>query len=772
MLVAPRRNVFSLVVPDPGAVPGTAGTNLDGEPVRELLDHVPAEEAHTFEFETEAHCAAYDVLDAEGAPLGQACRLKKESLPRLVAMGARVVCSAVLLDYDHPGPPGVKTPWDKSGTTWEELLARLPQHPSLAYATRHGARFLFRLSEPVAAGRQFEALVADFHRRFAAAGVAVDPKCSDWTRLYKLPRVTHEDGSRSWEQPWYREEFDPDEFHVPAPEFLAELTPEPSAPSPSATVQADDDQCLVLLQSPEVLRVERNTRGTRWHDAVWNARPFAVSGRHNALTELVGFFCRETREAGGSVDHAYAVCREATKYVDQEGHDWRAECSEMVRAFWSRDSTAVPPPAPVSALTPLPEHVPDPTAAPEDVELLERDGRVVASLANMRLAFRRLRVEVWLDEFACDRMVRLGDEEPRHLDDQTENHLWCVCEEQLRFAVGREKFSQWLDEMAYESRRHPLRQYLSGLKWDGTPRVDSWLARYAGVESSDYTRAVGRIFLVAAVRRAFHPGALYQEMLLLEGDQGRGKSSLLQTLAVRREWFTDEITLGVGGREVLEQTLGKWIVESGELVGLRANQVQELKAFLSRDVDQGRLSYDRRTTKRPRQFVIAGTTNSDKYLLDWTGNRRFWAVRTGEIDLAALRADLDQLWAEAVALEAAGEPIRLDPSLYPVATAEQEERRVEDPFEEPLATAFAQWQDARGTRIRVEDVWTLLGIPVERRTHRDTQRVAAAMKRAGWSKKNARIGGRIFSCFVRHEGLVELTVRRAGSTAKVAEVKQ
>ena len=221
-------------------------------------------------------------------------------------------------------------------------------------------------------------------------------------------------------------------------------------------------------------------------------------------------------------------------------------------------------------------------------------------------------------------------------------------------------------------------------------------------------------------------------MIVLESPQGKGKSSALAVLAVRAEWFSDNLALGAKGKELIELSQGKWIIEIPELHGMRKAEIERVKAQLSRQRDEARLSYGRITSYVPRQFVFAGSSNNRKYLKDTTGNRRFWPVETGDIDLAALKNDIDQLWAEAATLEARGESIRLDRSLWETAAKVQAERQEENPFFDVLETHFG---DKEG-RIRSTCVYELLTIPPERRKLH-TEQVNAAMAKLGWEKKES-----------------------------------
>src|SRR5262245_22189652 len=190
---------------------------------------------------------------------------------------------------------------------------------------------------------------------------------------------------------------------------------------------------------------------------------------------------------------------------------------------------------------------------------------------------------------------------------------------------------------------------------------------------------------MAAVRRVRHPGCKFDETLVLENPtQGTDKSSALQILAVKPEWFSDNLSFNLRGREAIEQTTGVWIAEFPELRGLRASDRDKRKAFMSRGIDIGRAAYAHTVTRAKRQYIPIATTNDEQYLEDLTGNRRFWPVRVGRFDLEALKRDVDQLWAEAAACEASGASIRLAEELWQAAAAEQQERVADNPFVETL----------------------------------------------------------------------------------------
>jgi predicted P-loop ATPase len=202
--------------------------------------------------------------------------------------------------------------------------------------------------------------------------------------------------------------------------------------------------------------------------------------------------------------------------------------------------------------------------------------------------------------------------------------------------------------------------YLAFIVWDGRPRLDRWLIDYAGAEDSTHVRMASRVMLVAAVRRARHPGCRFDQMPVLEGPQGCGKSSALRVLAVEASWFTDEFPFNASG--MADATAGKWIVEVN---ALNLFDAEALKAILSRGYDARLRPYTHTGTQFmqvPRQFVLIGTMNLSPvsgYLRESSENRRFCPVRVQRFNLEKLRADRDQLWAEAVHVEVSGGSVRV-----------------------------------------------------------------------------------------------------------------
>jgi len=229
-----------------------------------------------------------------------------------------------------------------------------------------------------------------------------------------------------------------------------------------------------------------------------------------------------------------------------------------------------------------------------------------------------------------------------------------------------------VDDRSY----HPIREYLAALPpWDGKPRVDTLLTQYLGAEDNAYTRAVTRKTLCAAVARVRHPGIKFDNILVLNGDQGIGKSTLIAKLG--REWYSDSLSLtDMNDKTAAEKLQGYWILEIGELAGMKKADLDKVKAFISRQDDKYRASFGRRVTPHPRQCIFFGTTNSQNgYLRDITGNRRFWTVRTPGTGVMKpwelSREDIEQIWAEVQVLVDRGEKLYLDSNLEAYSQVEQ-----------------------------------------------------------------------------------------------------
>lgn len=283
---------------------------------------------------------------------------------------------------------------------------------------------------------------------------------------------------------------------------------------------------------------------------------------------------------------------------------------------------------------------------------------------------------------------------------------------------GKDRIFDAVNVVAKQNAFHPVREYLDSCEWDGVPRVETLLVDYLGAEDSPYTRAVTRKTLVAAVARIYRPGCKFDYMLTLRGRQGLGKSALIAKLG--GQWFSDSFTT-LQGKDAYEQVLGVWIMEVGELAGMRKAEAETIKLYISKQVDRFRPAYGRRMQEFPRQCIFIGTTNENQFLRDSTGNRRFWVVDTPDAPAMDMWDDLtpekvELIWGEAVEMFRRGEKLYLPKDLERVAREVQETYEEENPREGIVAAYLDRalpenWDDldlyARRTWLETDAVGTV-----------------------------------------------------------------
>lgn len=235
-----------------------------------------------------------------------------------------------------------------------------------------------------------------------------------------------------------------------------------------------------------------------------------------------------------------------------------------------------------------------------------------------------------------------------------------------------------LNQAAHLRCFHPVKEYLEALPpWDGVPRVDTLLVDYLGAEDCSYTRAVTRKTLVAAVARVYEPGIKFDSILVLIGPQGIGKSTIYAKLG--KKWFSDSLTItDMRDKSAAEKLQGYWILELGEMAGMKKAEVETVKSFVSRQDDKYRASYAPTVESHPRQCVIVGSTNTDTgFLRDITGNRRFWPLHvTGETERKPwdlTPPEVEQIWAETLELYKKHEQLYLNPEDEATARQEQDQ---------------------------------------------------------------------------------------------------
>ena len=246
------------------------------------------------------------------------------------------------------------------------------------------------------------------------------------------------------------------------------------------------------------------------------------------------------------------------------------------------------------------------------------------------------------------------------------NYLMLYLEDKYAL-TSEKKIQKAISIVADCNRYHPIRDYLNSLEWDGTERIRYALPRFLGAEESEYTYEALKLFMLGAISRVFKPSCKFEVMLCLVGGQGAGKSTFFRLLAVRDEWFSDDLKK-LDDDNVYRKIQGHWIIEMSEMIATaNAKSIEEIKSFLSRAKETYKVPYETHPADRLRQCVFGGTSNTMDFLpLDRSGNRRFLPVMVNperaEVhileDEAASRAYIDLMWAEAMFIYRNG-PVRL-----------------------------------------------------------------------------------------------------------------
>ena len=286
--------------------------------------------------------------------------------------------------------------------------------------------------------------------------------------------------------------------------------------------------------------------------------------------------------------------------------------------------------------------------------------------------------------------------------------------------------------VAYRHPYHPAKEKLTALEWDGEERLPTFFTDFCGTPFTPYCEAVGRSLFVSAVARIMKPGCKVDTMVVLEGEQGLGKSRLVQAL-FGALWHCD-ITEAPGGLDFYQNLRGKWIGEFSDMAAMARTDQNRVKQALSITHDTYRASYGRNARSYPRQFIFIGNTNKAEYLTDETGARRYLPISCTAIDIAGVQAIRAQLWAEAVHRYRAGEKWHVIPD----AQEEQEQRYMADSWEDYIRP----WLENQ-SRVTISDVLEFaLHIRIERHDRSAQVRVGAILQRLNWRKKREGSGER------------------------------
>jgi putative DNA primase/helicase len=425
------------------------------------------------------------------------------------------------------------------------------------------------------------------------------------------------------------------------------------------------------------------------------------------------------------------------------------------------------------------------------LKLISTTGTPIKSVSNIEIILKNdpaLKGKIAYDKF-LERPV-CGNDLP-WIANKYVNDYWRTWEEAdeaglvryLQEAYGLPKCSDlelalelvWRENMFFE-----LRDYLTSLVWDGVPRIDTIFIDYFGAEDTPYTRAITRKTLVAAVARVMDPGCKFDYMLILEGPQGIKKSSFLARLATNPKYYLDELRT-FEGKEASELIQGKWIVEVAELSAFNKTETNIIKGFITRQTDTYRAAYGKGTKDYPRKCIFIGTTNSEEYLKDATGERRYWPLRlNSKIKIHLSEIPVEQIWAEAYARWQFGEDLYLPTELEEEAKRQQEMRQeanvkeglilefLEKPIpldwnKRTLAERRLYWSSEFGTntvetkerdRVCALEIWCeCLGGDIKQLKKSDTMEINSILSKIpGWVKRDSIR----FGCYGKQRGFIRV----------------
>lgn len=419
----------------------------------------------------------------------------------------------------------------------------------------------------------------------------------------------------------------------------------------------------------------------------------------------------------------------------------------------------------------------DPDAWMQKLQLAPQSGAIKGTIDNIRIILEN--DPLLKGKFAINLFANRGEvlgpvpwntDGRRRLWSDTDNNGMYWYLERFFGITGRGNIDAALDIHASTHAFNEVQEYIKGLVWDGVQRLDTLFIEYLGAKDTPYNRAVCRKAFTAAVARAMDPGCKFDNMVILTGPQGLGKSTLLDKMS--RGWFNDSIRT-FEGKEASELLQGVWLVEIAELDAFRRTDIARIKQFLSLKADRYRAAYARNAKEFPRCCVFFGTTNTSDFLQDTTGNRRFWPVDVAEetprksvfFDLSD--EIINQLWAEAKAYWTLGEPLYLVGELESAAQGKQEEHReatvreglIHDFVNRKVPADWSKWPIDRRRdfwsgathgdielverdRISAVEIWCeLFNGTIKDMKRTDTSEINAVLERMpGWKRKAVHCG--------------------------------
>ncbi|EZX20752.1 hypothetical protein V070_01816 [Staphylococcus aureus C0673] len=238
---------------------------------------------------------------------------------------------------------------------------------------------------------------------------------------------------------------------------------------------------------------------------------------------------------------------------------------------------------------------------------------------------------------------RSHDDRNYYWSDMDTVHVKAHIDRCYNIQFSTDILNEVIDKEAYDNKFHPIKSMIESKDWDGVKRIETLFIDYLGAPDNHYNRQVAKKWLMGAVARIYNPGIKFDNMVVLYGKQGEGKSTVASKLG--GDWYNQSIK-SFAGDEALKKVQGSWICEIEELSAFQKSTIEEIKSFVSAVIDVYRASYGRRVERHPRQCVFIGTTNNYEFLKDKTGNRRFWPITTNKSK--ATKSPFDDLTQEVV----------------------------------------------------------------------------------------------------------------------------
>lgn len=378
----------------------------------------------------------------------------------------------------------------------------------------------------------------------------------------------------------------------------------------------------------------------------------------------------------------------------------------------------------------------------------DKNGKILATVENLASALRKpgySGIQIKFDQFRDEIMFAPPvSDQWAAFSDPDYTRLRITLENKGFKPVGREIIRDVVLLIANENQFDSAIAWLGQQHWDGVQRVEPFLAHYFGVEDTEYSRAVSRYLWTAMAGRVLKPGIKTDMVPILVGEQGAGKSSAVAAMVPDQEFFC-EISFSEKEDDLSRKMRGRLIAEIGELRGLHTKELEAIKAFITRTHENWIPKYREFATQFPRRLVFIGTTNKDEFLADETGNRRWLPVKVGQVDVAGIKADCLQLWAEAAVL------FGLSGVEYSQAEKLSGEAHIEHTMGDPWAELVSEWLDKEDPYtgivprtckfLQTTDVLkNAIGVDAKNVSIREEKRIAAVLKQLGYTRKKMRVG--------------------------------